>query len=147
MSRDPFHDLHHKEPGATPHIRLISEGGSSFARTPMPVCIDSIQVAQTCTTESQHTVYHPATACTMVAPQDNSLFCIPLEHAVELDKELIPDVLRHRLEQLGSRLTSSAQVSVRDAGRLWRISDQGRTYSVRRLVVRLAVYTGPAVTF
>jgi len=146
MSRDPFHDLHHKEAAATSHIRLISEGGSSFARTPAPTCIDSIQVSQTCTTESQHTVYS-ATACTIVAPRDNSLFCLPLDHAAELDAGSIPGVLRHRLEQLGSRLTSTAQISVRDAGRLWQIRDQGRSYSVRRLALRLAVYPGPAVTF
>jgi len=140
MSRDPFHDLHHKEAGTSPHIRLISEGGNCLAKSPIPVCIDSIQATQTCTTESQHTVYCSAAACTTtVAPHYHALLCVPSWHAAELDKELIPDVLRHRLEQLGNHLTPAAQVKVRHAGRLWYISDQSRHYTVRRLAASLSV--------
>ena len=110
--KDPFHDLHHQD-GATSHIRLISEGGSSHARSPELVCIDSIQATHSCTTESQHTVYRSATACSMVVPPENAICCLAVEHALELDQELIPDVLRHRLTQLGSRLSIGAQVSAR----------------------------------
>lgn len=69
--RDPFHDLHHHETGSTSHIRLISEGGSSHARSPDLVCIDSIQATLTCTTEAQHAVY-PAIA-QGTAPPENPL--------------------------------------------------------------------------
>ncbi len=138
--RDPFHDLHHQEAGATSHIRLISEGGSSHARSPEMVCIDSIQATQSCPTETQHTVYRSATACSIAAPEETSLCSLAAEHAQELDNESIPDVLRHRLERLGNALTAGARVSVKHPGTLWRIVDQGCTYSVRRVAARIAVY-------
>ena len=138
--RDPFHDLHHQEAGATSHIRLISEGGSSHARSPEMVCIDSIQATHPYPSETQHTVYRSATASSMAPPEENSICCLAAEHAHELDQELIPDVLRHRLERLGSRLTPGARVSVRHPGRIWRINDQGCAYSVRMLAARIAVY-------
>lgn len=141
MSRDPFHDLHHEKYADSRHIRLISEGGSSPARTPGPVCIDSIQVTQTCTTESQHTVYRSATgACTMFSTPDNSLFSIPSEHVAELDQGLLPAVLRARFHQQGAPLSGSVQVNVEHAGRIWFISDQHGKYSIRKLAANLTVY-------
>lgn len=138
--RNPFHDLHHQESGATSHIRLISEGGSTNARAPEMVCIDSIQATQTCTTESQHTTYRSGAACSTALPREPSLCCLGLEYADALDKESLPDLLRHRLARSGSPLTSGARVSVRQVGRSWHIEDDGRAYTVRRVVTRLAVY-------
>ena len=138
--RDPFHDLHHQEAGAASHIRLISEGGSSHARSPEMVCIDSIQATHPYPSETQHTVYRSGTACSIADPRENALCCLAAEHAQELDRESIPDLLRHRLERLGSRLTPGARVSVGRPGRIWRINDQGCTYSLRMLAARIAVY-------
>lgn len=140
MSRDPFEDLHHKETGAFQHIRLISEGGHSLAKSPRPVCIDSIQATQTCTTESQHALYRSATSCGLHPAEENLMFSVPRKHAVELDQQRIPELLRHRLEQQGSRLTGEAKVEIRSAGRAWSISDHGLTYSVRKHSDVLAVY-------
>ncbi|HBA88050.1 MAG TPA: hypothetical protein DCZ75_08700 [Geobacter sp.] len=123
-------------------MRVISEGGGSLARSPRPVCIDSIQATQTCTTESQHALYRSPTACSSAATADNLLFSVPVAHAEELDHQLIPDLLRHRLERRGDRLGTLAQVEVRDPGRLWCICDEGRSYSIRKLTARLAVYLG-----
>lgn len=138
--KDPFHDLRHNEAGASSHIRLISEGGSSHARSPELVCIDSIQATHTCSTESQHTVYRSATACSSAVPAESSLCCLPAEDGEDLDRELIPEMLRHRLERLGIALSPGARVSVRHAGRLWCVKDEDRAYSVRKLAARLAVY-------
>ena len=141
MSKDPFHDLHHEKVGDLRHIRLISEGGSSPARSPGPACIDSIQVSQTCTTESQHTVYRSATgACTMFSSPDHSLFSVSTEHARELNQGLLPGVLRSRFEQQGIALSDSARVEVQQAGRIWFISDQDSSYSVRKLASHLTVF-------
>lgn len=136
--RDPFHDLHHHETGSTSHIRLISEGGSSHARTPELVCIDSIQATLTCTTESQHTVY-PATAQS-AAPLEAPLCSLPAEHSSTLDREGLPRLLRQRLQLLGILLGPGTRVTVQEPGRLWLIEDAGRCYSVRRLAARIAVY-------
>ncbi|HBG07515.1 MAG: hypothetical protein A2075_03780 [Geobacteraceae bacterium GWC2_58_44] len=142
MSRVPFHDLH-REKAMTPHIRLISEGGNSLARSPGPICIDSIQVTQTCTTESQHMVYRSATgACTMFSSPDNSLFSVPSEHALELDRGLLPAVLRTRFEQQRIPLSDTACVRVEHPGRIWYLTDRDRNYSIRKLAANLTVYTG-----
>ena len=141
MSKNPFHDLHHEKAGDLRHIRLISEGGSSLPRSPGPACIDSIQVSQTCTTESQHTVYRSATgACTMFSTPDNSLFSVPTEHAHELNQGLLPAVLLSRFEQQGIALSVSARVNVHQADRIWFISDQDSRYSIRKLASHLTVY-------
>lgn len=137
--RDPFHDLHHQESAGSSHIRLISEGGNSHARTPDLICIDSIQATQTCTTESQHTVYRSATACNMAASHGTSLCSLAADHALELDNGLIPELLRHRLDQIGRRLGAGARLSVRDPGRLWCLTDNDRVYSLRRGAARIAV--------
>lgn len=141
--RDPFHDLHHQEATITSHIRLISEGGSSHAGSTELVCIDSIHATQTCTTESQHTGYRSATACNAATPLEISLCCIGVEHTQELDDQLIPDVLRQRLERLGHPLGAGASVSVRHPGRLWSLKAAERSFSVRRLAARIAVYPEP----
>lgn len=139
--RDPFNDLHHNECGASSHIRLISEGGSSHAGSPQVVCIDSIQATHTCTTESQHTVYRSATACSVAAPRETSLCWVQAALAGELDQGVIPRVLRHRLQLAGvPLLAAAARVNVRAPGRLWYISDEGRTFTLRRIAARIAVY-------
>ena len=141
MNRDVFNDLHYDKAADSRHIRLISEGGSSLARNPEPVCIDSIHITQTCTTESQHTVYRSATGpCTMFASPDNSLFSVPSEHARELDQGVVPAVLRTRFEQQGFPLSDSVRVEVQHAGRIWSISDADKNYSVRKLAAHLTVY-------
>jgi hypothetical protein len=143
MSVNPFHDLHRNR-NHTRHVRLISEGGNTISRSPGPVCIDTIQVAQTCTTESHHAHYRTtAGACSMFTLPDNSLFSIPCEHALELDNGSLPAVLRSRFEQRGLALSDSATIEVRHSGRIWFISDQGRKYSVRKLAARLTVFTDP----
>lgn len=141
MSRDRFHDLHHENAPYTQHIRLISEGGSSLARSPGPICIDSIQVSQTCTMESQHTVYRSATgACALFSSPDTSLFSVPSEFAQELDQGLVPTLLRIRLTQQGLPLGEGAQVDVKIAGSIWFICDQERKYPVRKLASHLTIY-------
>lgn len=141
MSREYFRDLHQERSADTRHIRLISEGGSSPAWSPGPVCIDSIQVTQSCTTESHHTVYRSATgACTMFASPDTALFSVPSRHAAELDQEKIPAVLRNRFRQQKAPLSEKARAIIKDSGRVWSISDRDRRYSVRRVAERLTVY-------
>jgi hypothetical protein len=145
MSRDRFHDLHQEKAGDSDHIRLISEGGNSRSRSPTPSCIDSIQVTQNCTTESQHTVYRSATgACTMFSAPDNSLFSVPEEHAQELDLGKVPVVLRTRLKQQGLPLAEAAEVKVLHPGRIWYISDRHKTYSVRKLASHFTVFEDAA---
>lgn len=136
--RDPFHDLHHHETGSTSHIRLISEGGRSHARSPELVCIDSIQATQSCTSEAQHTVY-PANAQTS-APPEPPLCSLPAEHASALDAEALPPLLRQRLQLLGVLLPPGLCVTVQDPGRLWHFESGGRSYSARRVAGRIAVY-------
>lgn len=135
MSKAP-HDLHHEKAADVKHIRLISEGGNSFAKSPEPVCIDSIQVNQTCTTESQHTIY-PGN---LASPHDNSLFSLPPKHALELDRCFIPAELRMRFKQQGITLSESARVVVHQAGSGWSISDLESQYTVRKLSAQLNVY-------
>lgn len=141
--RDPFHDLHHQEATITSHIRLISEGGSSHAGSAELVCIDSIHATQTCTTESQHSGYRSATACNAATPLQISLCCIGVEHAQELDDQLIPKVLRQRLERLGNSLGESISISVRHPGRLWSLKTADRRFSLHRLSSLIAVYPDP----
>ncbi|MBU5611809.1 hypothetical protein [Geomonas azotofigens] len=137
--RDPFHDLHHHETGGTSHIRLISEGGTSHARTPELVCIDSIQATQSCTTEAQHTVF-PAAVGPGAAPADTLVCTLPPEHAEELNRAIVPALLRQRLQLLNLPLSPAATVSVREPGKLWLVSDGTRSYSVRLIAARIAVY-------
>jgi hypothetical protein len=141
MSRENFQDLHLENSAEEQHIRLISEGGTSLIRSPKPVCIDSIQISQTCTTESHHATYRSVTgACTMFSPSDNVLFSIPSEHAQELDQGLLPAVLRSRFAQQGIPLPESAEVRVHRPGRIWYISDQQRRFPVRKLAAHLTIY-------
>ncbi|QWV93324.1 hypothetical protein KP004_19500 [Geomonas oryzisoli] len=137
--KDPFHDLHHHETGSTSHIRLISEGGNSHARSPDLVCIDSIQATQNCTTETQHTVY-PATVGTGSVLPESPVCTLPPEHTEELDREILPALLRQRLQLLSLPLTPAAAVSVKERGRLWQIADEGCAYSVRLVAARIAIY-------
>lgn len=138
--RDPFHDLRHNHAGAISHIRLISEGGNSHAGSPEPVCIDSIQATHSCTTESQHTVYRSATAIGTATASEALLCCLAAEHAADLDRELVPGMLRQRLERLGITLSPAARVNVRHPGRLWCVTDEGASYSVTKEAARLAVH-------
>lgn len=141
MSRDSLHDVHHENTVDPQHIRLISEGGTSAVRSPRPVCIDSIQVSQTCTTESHHAVYRSGTgACTMFSPSDNALFSIPSELAQELDRGQLPTVLLSRFAQQGIPLSACAEIRIQRSGRIWYISDRGSRYSVRKLAAHLTVY-------
>lgn len=139
--RDPFHDLRHADTGASSHIRLISEGGSTHARSPELVCIDSIQATQTCTTEAHHTVYRAQAACSISLPGEAPICTVSAGHAGDLDREQVPEVLRQRLERLGHGLTPAARVSQRTPGRLWCISDQDRCYSVRKMASRIAIFS------
>ena len=141
MNRDNFQDLHLEHSAEEQHIRLISEGGSSLIRSPKPVCIDSIQVTQTCTTESQHPSYRSgAGACAIFSQSVNALFSIPCEHAQELDQGVVPEVLRARFVQQGIPLSPSPQVQVRRPGRIWYICEQYCRFSVRKLAAHLTVY-------
>ena len=143
MATNPFHDLHLKQ-SHNRHIRLISEGGTTLARSPSPVCIDTIQVAQACTSESHHALYRRTTgACSMFAVPDNSLFSVPGGHARELDDGCIPGVLRSRLAQRGILLSDGVALAVVRQGAIWSIADQGRQFSVRRLAARLTVFADP----
>ncbi|WP_224959278.1 hypothetical protein [Geomonas subterranea] len=139
--RDPFHDLHHHETGGSSHIRLISEGGSSHARSPELVCIDSIQATQNCTTEAQHTVF-PAAVAAGTAPPESSICTLPPDHAEELDRGILPPLLRQRLLLLGLSLSPAATVSVKEPGKLWLVADETRSYPVRLIAARIAVYAG-----
>jgi|GEM_PF-3202543 len=144
MSRHPFDDRLHAKAADADDIRLISEGGCSPTKSPGPVCIDSIQVTHNCTTESQHTSYRSATgACTMFAAPDTSIFSVSPEHASELDKGAIPDVIRTRFEQHGVPLSDRARVSVQQLRKIWVISDQDDRYSIRKLAQNLTVYREP----
>ncbi len=141
MSQHPFQDLQRKRAGHSRHIRLISEGGSSIAKSPLPQCIDSIQVNHTCTTESHHLASRTGVgACSMFSLPDSSLFSVPSEQAAQLDQGLISPVLRSRFIQQGITLSERVQVEVRHPGRIWFIRDQDGKYSVRRLPSRLTVY-------
>jgi hypothetical protein len=136
-----FRDVHHEKSTDQLHIRLISEGGSSVVGTPGPVCIESIQVTQTCTSESQHTVYRSATgACTMFSSPDTSLFSLPSSNAVDLDDASIPHILLTRFDQQGVPLSAEARIIVKHTGKIWAVSDQGRTYTIRKLAESLTVY-------
>lgn len=138
--RDPFHDLHHHETGSTSHIRLISEGGGTQARSPEMVCIDSLQATHPCATEAQHTVYRPTTST--VAP-GNALCSIPAEHASDLDRETLPGLLRQRLQLVGVELGPTASLTVSEAGRFWHLHDGQHCYAVRRVAARIAVFCEP----
>lgn len=141
MRRDPFHDLHHKEAVHPRHIRLISEGGSSLAGSLGPLCLESIQANQPCTTEPHHGDSRAAAgAYSLFSSPDNSLFSVPSEHARELDKGLLPAVLRTRFEQQGISLPDDAGVQVQHLGKTWYISAQDRMYSVRKLSAHLTIY-------
>lgn len=136
--RDPFHDLHHHETGSTSHIRLISEGGGTQARSPEMICIDSLQATHPCATEAQHAVYRPSTVCSTVAP-GNALCSIPAEHAADLDRNALPGLMRQRLQLVGVELGPAATLAVREPGKLWHIQDGEHRYVVRRLAARIAV--------
>ena len=141
MSRDRFLGLQHQESAGPEHIRLISEGGNSLARSPRPLCIDSIQVTQTCTTESRHLVYPSgAGACNLFAASDSSLFSVPAEHAGSLDQGSIPAVLRARFVQQKTPLSDTPCLVIQHPGRLWFLTDNGRKYSIRKLSAQLTVF-------
>lgn len=139
MSRCTFHDLHHEKASDSQHIRLISEGGCSLSRSPGPICIDSIQVSQTCTTESHQTVFR-SSACTLLAGSGNALFSIPVEHAPELDQGVLPELLGARLAQQGIVISGHTEITVLHQGRLWLLTDREQKFSVRRLSAHLAVF-------
>ena len=103
MHRDPFYDLFHKKTVDSLHITLISEGGNSLSKSPSPVCIDSLQVAHTCTAESQHLIYRSASSAHARYPAApiGSLFTLPLDCAPGLDQGNIPEALRCGLGRLG----------------------------------------------
>lgn len=144
MSRDPFHDFLREKVSGSCQVCLLSEGGSSLARTPGPLCSDWIQVNPTCTVQSHHIAYRcTAGACTLFSSPDNSLFSVPCGVAAELDSFSIPAVLRARFEQRGVPLSEGARLEVLQAGRSWLITDEHSRYSVRRSAARLAVYTDP----
>ncbi|WP_224983967.1 hypothetical protein [Geomonas agri] len=137
--RDPFHDLHHHETVSTSHIRLISKGGSSHPRSTELVCIDSIQATQCCSTEAQHTVYPGNVASGPVIPE--SLVCtLPPEHTGDLDRGVLPSLLRQRLQLLQLPLDQAATVSVREHGKQWQVADETCSYSVRLIGGRIAAY-------
>lgn len=141
MNLNPFHDLQSNHATRPRHIRLISEGGNSLARSPEPICMESIQVNQTCTTESHHMAYRATTgACSMFCLPDTSLFSVPAELAEHLDKGSIPAVLRIRFQQQRISLSDAARVEVQHRGRIWFINDQGRKYPVRKLAARLTIF-------
>jgi hypothetical protein len=141
MSRDRFLDLQHQESAGPEHIRLISEGGNSLARSPRPLCIDSLQVTQTCTTESRHLVYPAgAGACTVIVAPDSSLFSVPSEHAELLDQGSIPDLFRSRFDQHKTPLSDTPCLIIQHPGRLWFLTDHGRKYSIRKLSAKLSVF-------
>ena len=141
MSPNPFQDLQCQEAGHALHIRLISEGGNSLARSPAAIGIDSIQISHTCTSESPHMACHSITgACSLFSLPDNSLFSVPGEQALQLDQGLIPALLRCRFQQQGIRLSDGARVEVQHPGRIWLINDQERKYAVRKLLARLTIY-------
>jgi hypothetical protein len=140
MNRNPFHDLQRKRPGHSRHVRLISEGGNSLAKSPLPLCIDSIQASQACTTESHHLPYRATTGAYSMFSLPDSLFSVPLEDAKLLDQGLIPELITSRCQQRGISLSSAARVDVHHAGRVWYLRDQERSYTIRRLPSRLTVY-------
>jgi len=145
MNKDRSHQVHYEKAVEHCHVRLLSEGGTSLAQSPALVCLDSIEVSQTCSTESQHTLYHSVTgACAPFSSPDSSLFSLPSSHARDLDGSLLPSLLRRRFEQQGLPLTQEARVTVHQAGKLWFIRDQDKKYSVRKLVDHLAVFTHSA---
>lgn len=137
--RDPFHDLHHHETGSTSHIRLISEGGGPHAHTPEPACIDSIQATQSCTTEAQHQVYPSAVRPGAEVPE-SPVCTLAAEHGYALDREVLPSILRQRLQLLNLRLGHDAKVTVREAGKQWQVADEASGYTLRMVAGRVAVY-------
>jgi len=140
MNRNPFHDLQRKRPGHSRHVRLISEGGTSLAKSPPPLCIDSIQAGLTLTTESHHQPYRATTSAYSMFSLPDSLFSVPLEDAAQLDQGVIPALVAGRFQQQGLPLSPAAQVDVHHAGRIWYLRDHDRRYTVRRLPSRLTVY-------
>ena len=106
------------------------------------VCIDSIQATQNCTTETQHSVF-PATVGAGPVLPDSAVCTLPQEHAEELDREVLPALLRQRLQLLHLPLSPTAAVSVRDRGRQWQVADESCSYSVRLAGARIAVYPEP----
>ena len=138
MSKEPFHDLHHEKVSDCGQIGLISEGGSSLARTPGHLCINSIQTSHTCTMEPRHCC--TAGACTLYSSPDNSLFSVPCGLAAELDSGSIPAVLRSRFAQRGIPLSEGARLEVQHTDRIWLIMDGDSKYSIKKLAARLAIY-------
>jgi hypothetical protein len=144
MRRHPFNDHFHDKREDASHIRLISEGGSS-SKSPCPVCIDSIQVAHSCTTESQHMVYRSSTgACSMFcAAPAASLFSVSPECAQELKKGSIPEVLRIAFQQRGMPLSDQAACVAMQNDRNWLINDRDARYSIKKIGGELLVYREP----
>ena len=134
-------DLQRKELNLVRHGRSVSEGDSFLARNSGPICIDSIQVSKTCTTESQRVAARSTTGgCSMFSLPDSSLFCVPAERSRQLDACSIPAVLRARFQQQGMPLSDRARVEVKQMGKAWFINDQGSKYSVRKLAQWLTIY-------
>jgi hypothetical protein len=146
MRRHPFNDHFHDKAGDANHIRLISEGGGSFAKSPCPVCIDSIQVAHSCTTESQHMVYRSSTgACSMFcAAPAASLFSVSSECAQELEEGNIPHALSLGFQRSGIPLSDQARCEVQN-GRNWLINDRGDRYCIKKIAGELRVYREPEI--
>jgi hypothetical protein len=147
MRRHPFNDHFHDKAEDANHIRLISEGGGSFAKSPCPVCIDSIQVAHSCTTESLHMVYRSSTgACSMFcAAPAVSLFSVSSDCVRELEQGCIPDALRIGFQQRGIALSDQAGSETVQNGRNWLINDRGARYSIKKIEAELQVYREPEI--
>jgi hypothetical protein len=142
MSRHPFDDRLEK-PAENNSIRLISEGGNSLARSPEPVCFETMQVVHTCTTESQHTYRSSSGICTRSPSSDSALFSVPLEHASALDQGGIPEGVRRGFKQQGFPLSETASITVQQPERAWAISDRDRSYTIKKFATSLAVYKKP----
>jgi hypothetical protein len=71
------------------------------------------------------------------------LFSVAVEAQSELNNEDISEALRQEFEDYNISLSDDAAVSVKETDREWLITDDGKTYAVKRQGDRLKIYMNP----
>jgi len=69
------------------------------------------------------------------------VFSLPLEHADDLDRGILPEAVLREFSAKGSPLSRAARLRVQRSGRVWFIVDLDKKYSVRMVPTGLLVYS------
>ena len=139
-------EAHRKNRKGYQHFKLVSDGGHYLAAEGDGVakCFDSIQRRGGCISEAQlsrlQALMGTGSFSTLPA-NDQFLFSLPLEHASELDKGIIPKSLQEEFKRIGMPLTDTARLTVIHVGKIWLLTDMEKKYSIRMLPNNLMVYT------